>query len=120
MLHLMVNRDKWNSLPKHYQSIVASASANANLWMSARYDMVNPPALKRLVAGGTQLRPFPPEMMEASLKATNELWSELSAKNAEFKKAIDAMQAYRNDQYLWWQVAEYTFDSFMVRSRTRS
>ena len=41
------------------------------------------------------------------------------AKNADFKKSIDAMQAYRSDQYLWWQVAEYTFDSFMIRSRTR-
>jgi len=29
------------------------------------------------------------------------------------------MQAYRSDQYLWWQVAEYTYDSFMIRSRTR-
>ncbi len=27
MLHLMVNRDKWNSLPKNYQSIVANAAA---------------------------------------------------------------------------------------------
>jgi TRAP-type mannitol/chloroaromatic compound transport system substrate-binding protein len=52
-------------------------------------------------------------------KATNELWAELSAKNADFKKTIDAMQAYRSDQYLWWQVAEYTYDSFMIRSRTR-
>jgi hypothetical protein len=29
------------------------------------------------------------------------------------------MQAYRGDEYLWWQVAEYTFDSFQIRSRTR-
>ncbi len=35
------------------------------------------------------------------------------------KGTIDAMQAYRSDEYLWWQVAEYTFDSFMIRSRTR-
>ena len=33
--------------------------------------------------------------------------------------AVDAMQAYRSDQYLWWQVAEYIYDSFMIRSRTR-
>src|SRR6266704_1323478 len=79
----------------------------------------NPGALKRLVAGGTQLRPFTNEVLEACLKATNELWAEISAKNPDFKKSIDAMQAYRSDQYLWWQVAEYTFDSFMIRSRTR-
>ena len=53
-----------------------------------------PSALKRLVAGGTQLRPFTNEVLEACLKATNELWGEISAKNADFKKSIDAMQAY--------------------------
>ena len=113
------NLDKWNSLPKNYQAIVNNAMANANSWMAARYDMQNPAALKRLVAGGTQLRPFTNEVLEACLKATNELWTEISAKNPDFKKSIDAMQAYRSDEYLWWQVAEYTFDSFMIRSRTR-
>jgi TRAP-type mannitol/chloroaromatic compound transport system substrate-binding protein len=116
----MTNLEKWNSLPKHYQAVLANAASNANIWMSARYDLVNPQALKRLVATGTQLRPFSTEIMEASLKATNELWAEISAKNADFKKSIDAMQAYRNDQYLWWQVAEFTNDNFMIRSRSRS
>src|SRR5229473_3225247 len=118
-VHAYCNLEKWNSLPKNYQAILASAAAQANSWMAARYDMQNPSALKRLVAGGTQLRPFTNEVLEACLKATNELWGEISAKNADFKKSIDAMQAYRSDQYLWWQVAEYTFDSFMIRSRTR-
>jgi TRAP-type mannitol/chloroaromatic compound transport system substrate-binding protein len=118
-VHAFVNLDKWNELPKSYQSILSNAAANANTWMAARYDMQNPGALKRLVAGGTQLRPFTNEVLEACLKATNELWGEISAKNPDFKKVIEAMQAYRSDEYLWWQVAEYTFDSFMIRSRTR-
>jgi len=118
-VHSFVNLEKWNSLPKNYQAILTNACANANSWMNARYDMQNPTALKRLVAGGTQLRPFTNEVLEACLKATNELWAEISGKNADFKKSIDAMQAYRSDQYLWWQVAEYTYDSFMIRSRTR-
>src|SRR6202163_5032544 len=118
-VHAFANLEKWNSLPKNYQAILTNAMANANSWMAARYDMQNPSALKRLVAGRTQLRPFTHEVLEACLKATNELWGELSAKNADFKKSIDAMQAYRSDQYLWWQVAEYTFDSFMIRSRAR-
>jgi TRAP-type mannitol/chloroaromatic compound transport system substrate-binding protein len=119
MVHAFTNLEKYNALPKHYQAILANAAANANTWMSARYDMQNPGALKRLVANGTQLRPFNNEVLDACLKATNELWGEISAKNPEFKKAITAMQAYRSDQYLWWQVAEYTFDSFQIRSRTR-
>ncbi len=118
-VHAFANLDKYNALPKNYQAVLMNACANANAWMGARYDMQNPSALKRLVAGGTQLRPFSNEVLEACLKATNELWGEISAKNPDFKKAIDSMQAYRSDEYLWWQVAEYTFDSFMIRSRTK-
>jgi len=118
-VHAFCNLEKWNTLPKNYQAILTNATTAANTWMAARYDMQNPTALKRLVAGGTQLRPFTNEVLEACLKATNELWGEISAKNPDFKKSIDAMQAYRSDEYLWWQVAEYTFDSFMIRSRTR-
>jgi TRAP-type mannitol/chloroaromatic compound transport system substrate-binding protein len=118
-IHSFINLEKWNALPKAYQAILANACANANTWMTARYDMQNPAGLKRLVAGGAQLRPFTNEVLDACLKATNELWSEISANNIDFKKCIDAMQAYRSDQYLWWQVAEYTYDSFMIRSRAR-
>ena len=74
---------------------------------------------KKLVAQGAQLRPFSTEILTACYNAANQVYAETSAKNADFKKAIDAMQAYRSDQYLWWQVAEYTNDSFMIRSRTR-
>ncbi|RTL51289.1 MAG: twin-arginine translocation signal domain-containing protein [Bradyrhizobiaceae bacterium] len=120
MIHAFTNLKKWNSLPKNYQAILANAMANANTYMAARYDVQNPAALKRLVAGGVQLRPFSNEILEASLKATNELWTEISAKNPDFKTSIEAMQAFRGDGYLWWQVAEYTFDSFQIRSRTRT
>ena len=88
--------------------------------MQAKYDAVNPAALKRLVAAGAQLRPFTQPVMEACFKAANELYSETSAANADFKKVYDAVVAFRADQYLWWQVAEYGFDTFMIRSRTRA
>jgi TRAP-type mannitol/chloroaromatic compound transport system substrate-binding protein len=118
-VHAFFNLEKYNALPKAYQAALFNAATNANTWMLARYDMQNPAAIKRLVAGGVQLRPFPDEVMNAALTATNELWTEIAGKNPDFKKAIDAMQAYRSDQYLWWRVAEYTNDTFMIRSRTR-
>lgn len=118
-LHHIVNLDKWNSLPKNYQSLIKTASSYANETMMARYDAYNPAALKRLVASGTQLRPFPPAVMDASLKAANEVYAETSAVNPAFKKIYDHMAAFRNEQYTWWQVAEYANDSFMIRSRTK-
>ncbi len=119
-LHNFVNIAKWEQLPAGYKSIVKTASSLANETMQARYDAYNPPALKRLVAGGTQLKAFPPSIMDASLKAANEVYTETSATNGNFKKAHDSMAAFRSDQYTWWQVAEYSFDSFMIRSRTRA
>jgi TRAP-type mannitol/chloroaromatic compound transport system substrate-binding protein len=29
------------------------------------------------------------------------------------------LRAFRNEEYLWFQVAEYSFDSFMIRARAR-
>jgi TRAP-type mannitol/chloroaromatic compound transport system substrate-binding protein len=88
--------------------------------MQAKYAAGNPGALKRLVAAGAQLRPFPQPVMDASLKAALELYAETSKTNADFKKVLDAFMAFRNDQYLWWQVAELTYDSYLVRNRTRA
>jgi TRAP-type mannitol/chloroaromatic compound transport system substrate-binding protein len=118
-LHGFINLAKWNELPKTYQAAIINAATYANYWMLTRYDAQNPEALKRLIPKGAQLRPFSFEVMEACLRATNELWAEISAKNADFKKMIEMMIAFRNDEYLWWQVAEYTYDSFMVRTRPR-
>jgi TRAP-type mannitol/chloroaromatic compound transport system substrate-binding protein len=118
--HFMITLPKWNELPKSYQGVVAAAAGLANIEETARYDARNPAALKRLIAAGTQLRPFPQPVMEACLKASNEVNAETAASNADYKKVLDSMQAFRNDEYLWWQVAEYTFDGFMIRTRTRA
>ena len=76
-------------------------------------------ALKRLVQSGALLHPYPAEVMDAALKASNELYAEISKDNADFKKVHDAMMAFRNDQYLWWQIAEFGYDAYMIRSRSK-
>jgi TRAP-type mannitol/chloroaromatic compound transport system substrate-binding protein len=119
MLHFFINKAKYEGLPKTYKAIVDAASHLANTDMQAKYDARNPGALKQLVAAGTQLRPFPQEVMEACFKAANELYAETTATNAKFKKVHDSYMAFRNDEYLWWQVAEYTYDNFMIRARAR-
>ena len=118
--HLMINLNKWNELPKHYQSILASAAGYATLQAVGRYDARNPAALRKLLAGGTELRAFSPSIMEACLKASNEVNVETAAANPDFKKVLESMQAFRNEEYFWWQVAEYSYDTFMIRSRTRA
>jgi TRAP-type mannitol/chloroaromatic compound transport system substrate-binding protein len=118
-IHNFINIDKWNSLTPAYKAIVRSASALANEQMMAKYDAQNPAALKKLVANGAKLQPFSPAILEASFKAANEVYAEMSAKIPEFKKVYDHMVAFRGQDYLWWSVAEYSNDSFMIRALRR-
>ena len=113
-LHFMINKPLWDELPAAYQSTIRAAAQAANCDMQARYDTVNPPAIRELVANGAQLRPFSQEIMEASFEAANETYAELSGANPDFKKIYDAVVAYRADAYLWFQVSEYTYDTFMM------
>ncbi len=119
-LQTMTNIAKWDQLPKHYKAAWDAAAYQAGTWMQARYDAANPAALRRLVAQGTQLRPFSMEVMEACYKAANELYAEVAAQNPWFKRVLENTVAFRNEEYLWFQVAEYTFDTFMIRMRARS
>jgi TRAP-type mannitol/chloroaromatic compound transport system substrate-binding protein len=119
MLNFFFNKAKWDELPKPYKAVATAAAAYANVDMLAKYDARNPAALRRLVGAGAQLRPFSQDIMEASYKASNELYDETSAKNPEFKKVLETYRAFRNEEYLWFQVAEYTYDNFMIRARAR-
>jgi TRAP-type mannitol/chloroaromatic compound transport system substrate-binding protein len=119
MLHFFIGMDKWNALPKSYQSILASAAALANVRMQARYDAVNPGALRRLVAGGANLRAFSGDVLDASFKAANDVYAEISGQNADFKKVYEAMKAFRGEEYLWFQVADGTFDNFMFAQQQK-
>ena len=116
-LHLAVAKDKFDALPKSYQAALRAAAAAANASVLAKYDAANPGALKRLVIGGAQLRLFPQDTLEACYKTANDLYEQLSADDPKFKKIADSYMAFRADQYLWWQVAEYSFDNFMIRER---
>jgi TRAP-type mannitol/chloroaromatic compound transport system substrate-binding protein len=119
MLHFFINTVQWDALPKTYQAVITAAAAKANVDMQAKYDHVNPAALKKLVAEGAKLRPFSAEILDACFNAAKETYAEISATNAAFKKVYDAMKAYRSDSYLWQQVAEASFDNFMMSQQRK-
>ena len=111
-LSVYCNTAKWNELPADYKAIVETACADANSSMLGKYDAQNPAALRRLIAAGTQLRPFSREVMAACYKASQELYEETSAKNAKFKKVYDSWKVFREDQFQWFRVSENTYDNF--------
>jgi TRAP-type mannitol/chloroaromatic compound transport system substrate-binding protein len=120
MVHLVVNLDKWQTLPKPYQAIVARACDAANAWMLARYDAINPPALKRLIQAGAIVKPFPQPVMDAFYRAAHEHFADLAAKEPAFKKALDSANVFRKESLPWWQIAEHAYDGFLIGARGRA
>jgi TRAP-type mannitol/chloroaromatic compound transport system substrate-binding protein len=116
-LHLVVSKEKFAALPKAYQAALRTAAALADDSIRAQYDAANPGALKRLVVGGAQLRLFSQGVLEVCFQTTNDLYAQLSLQNARFKAIAESYLAFRSDEYLWWQVAEFSFDNFMIRQR---
>ncbi len=113
-LNLYINLKQWDSLPKEYRAALEAAAAEAHVDMQAKYDARNPAAIKRLVAGGAQLRPFSQEIMQACYKAAFDLYEETAAKNPKFKKIYEPWKKFREDQILWFSLAEDRYDSFVT------
>jgi len=112
-LSLFVGKAKHDELPPLYKEALESACRDATLESMAKYDVQNPAALRRLIAAGTQLRPFPREVMQASYKAAFEIYDEIAEKNENFRRVYENWRAFRDTQYGWFRVAEYSFDQFV-------
>ena len=110
----MFNKAQYDALPPHYQSLLRTAAQAADANMLQMYDYKNPTAIKSLVGGGAQLRPFSPEILDACFTAANEVYAEMEATNPGFAKLWQSIKAFRSENYTWAQVAEYNYDTFMM------
>ncbi len=118
-LSLYINLAAWNALPDAWRAALSAAAAELNLRMLARYDAENPAALRRLVAGGTQLRMLPRDVMQAAWDASLALYEETAATHPAFAKLYRAWSSFRADDDLWFRVAENTLDNFRFAQTAR-
>jgi TRAP-type mannitol/chloroaromatic compound transport system substrate-binding protein len=112
-LEVEINLDEWNQLPELYQAIVEMAARETNLIMLSRYEAANDAALKNLVSTGTELRDYSPEIMDAAYAASEELYAEFSAGDADFKAIYDNWNAFRTSIFDWHRSNEHVFTTFV-------
>lgn len=113
-LEFFINTKAYAALPSEYQAMVDAACQVAARDMTAKYDALNPIALKKLVAEGTKLRSFPKDFMDAGYKAAMEVFEENEAKSPMFKKIHQHMREFQRDQLLWEKYSEFRFNSYMT------
>ena len=85
----------WDALPSAYREAFEVAAVYAMNGTQTIYDRRNPEALERLIAGGTQLRRYPDEVMIAARNATQELLEQSASRDAGYRKIYDASASRR-------------------------
>ncbi|MFQ3630779.1 TRAP transporter substrate-binding protein [Roseiflexus sp.] len=112
-LHVVINLDAWNKLPKEYQSFMRVAAWESNMNMLAKYDALNNDALDRIVTKGKKLKVYSNEILNAAQKAAFELYAENEAKSAAFKEIFPSWNAFRQKIQRWHQTNELPFNLFV-------
>ncbi|AFZ66152.1 TRAP transporter substrate-binding protein [Deinococcus peraridilitoris] len=111
-LDLMVNKREYERLPAEFREMLATAAAEANMSMLAEYNAKNQAALQRLVKGGTQLRRFSNDIMNAGRKEMDALHAENAAKNADYRRVYAAFQSFGKNVRAWHNTAQQTYNNY--------
>ncbi|MCB9745822.1 MAG: TRAP transporter substrate-binding protein [Alphaproteobacteria bacterium] len=111
-LSFFVNTDAWAALPKAYQEIFSAAATQASLTMQARYDAKNPPALKRLIEGGTKVLPFTEDLLIGAKAASEQMLADSAAADPAYKKVHEHWRAFREESFRWFGTAELAYSRF--------
>ena len=112
-----VNQKALAALSPENRAIVEAAASHAHTDMLAKYDARNPGALKQLVAAKTKVLPFSQGILDASFKASMEVFAENDATSPEWKKIYADMRSFQRDAVLWFRFAESGFDTFMSKQK---
>lgn len=116
-MSFLVNQQAWDRLPVDYQHAFEVATFKAAAASISAYDAKNPPALRRLVDGGVQLRRFSDEVLAAARTTTEEMLEEQAAADASYRRVYDAFKTFREDSFGWFGTAELAYASFAYGDR---
>jgi TRAP-type mannitol/chloroaromatic compound transport system substrate-binding protein len=112
-LSLYVSKAAWEGLPREYQEMLFTASAEANQQMVADFDAKNPAALRSLLGKGVQLRQYSNEIMISAQKEAFALNDELAEADPVYKAIYDNWRKFKMDSDQWFRTAETTYAGFV-------
>ena len=110
MLELLINMDAWNSLPKHLQVIIETATKAVNQDTLDEYLARNNQALTELVeVHGVELRKLPDDVIEEFRAISNEILSDLAEEDEVIGKVYDSYIEFKNNVTEYHKISEDSF-----------
>ncbi|MGA1931751.1 TRAP transporter substrate-binding protein [Arcobacter sp. YIC-464] len=110
-LQVIVNKKKFEKLPKDLQLILTTAiRVSAYDMYIQNYDMnANAWAKMKVEQPNIKVKTFPKEIMDAMKKANKELRDEMSAKSPLLKEVLDSQDAYMKKAREWTKMSDYLY-----------
>ena len=110
MLELIINLDEWNSLPKHLQVIIETATKAVNQDMLDEYLAKNNQALTELVeVHGVELRRLPDDVIEEFRMISDQILEELAQEDESIAKVYNSYKSFKQDVSEYHKISEDAF-----------
>ncbi len=110
MLELLINKDAWDSLPRHLQVIIETASKAVNQDILDEYTARNNKALRELVdVHGVELRRLPDDVIAEFKIIANEILEENASQDETVKKVYQSYLKFKNEVSAYHKVSEDAF-----------
>ena len=110
MLELIINLDEWNSLPKHLQVIIETATKAVNQDMLDEYLAKNNQALTELVeVHGVKLRRLPDDVIEEFKMISDQILEELAQEDETIAKVYNSYKSFKEDVSEYHKISEDAF-----------
>ncbi|MCA1296882.1 TRAP transporter substrate-binding protein [Stappia indica] len=98
---LIINKAKWHSMSEGQQNLIELTCRETMLWGLTSTYVENAEAIDAFKANGVEIRQFPAEVLAGFQTATEEVMQEQSAKDENFARAWNSLQAYRDSATSW-------------------
>ncbi len=101
ILELVINKKKWDAMSEQERSYVEMACGNSVLWGLTKGIAAQPEAVQFFKDNGVKIHTWSPEMIASFRKVAAEVMEEQSAKDPDFKRAWESLQAFRSKGAEW-------------------
>jgi len=110
VLELILNKSKFEALPKDLQEIIRTASQRLNSWMMAEFDTKNGEYLTKLIEEeGVDVRRFPDAVLDGLRGFTDEAINELIQKDGSSRKVYESFSKFKKQVSVWTDISEKVF-----------
>lgn len=110
IMEVLLNKPKFEALPKDLQEIIKSASYRSNMWVLSEFEAKNSFYLKKLKQeSDVDVRPFPNEVLRKLQKIADEVILELVESDPVSKKVYDHYSAFKASISEWSSISEKVY-----------